>query len=100
MPLPVDKAIPAGLILNELISNVLKHAFPIGSGSLWIRGQRNGSGVILSVCDNGTGMPAEPASNRKSLGLEIVAILTRQLKGTFHIASNDGVTAQVSFPVS
>jgi two-component sensor histidine kinase len=92
VPLAVDRAIPVGLILNELISNAFKHAFPDGrKGSLSIDGRRSNGKVVLEVRDDGVGMPegADPA-RPKSLGLEIVAILTRQLKGTFEIERGCG----------
>lgn len=100
VPLAVDRAIPAGLILNELISNAFKHAFPGGrQGSLSIEGRRRGGSVVLEVRDDGVGMPegADPA-RPKSLGLEIVAILTRQLKGTFEIEGDCGALFRVTFP--
>jgi len=102
VPLTVDRAIPAGLILNELISNAFKHAFPDGrKGSLSIEGRRSGGSVVLEVRDDGVGMPegADPA-RPKSLGLEIVAILTRQLKGTFEIERGCGALCRVTFPES
>jgi len=80
----VDKAIPAGLILNELISNALKHAFPDGrSGSILIGGRLRDGRVELSVQDDGVGC-REPTEPRKhpALGMNIVNILSRQLKGT------------------
>jgi len=83
--LSVDKAIPAGLILNELISNVLKHAFPNGRrGFILIQGRLRDDRVELLVQDDGAGIKktTEPRQ-RKSLGLKIVEILCRQLKGTF-----------------
>jgi two-component sensor histidine kinase len=98
--LTVDRAIPAGLILNELISNAFKHAFPDGrKGSLSIEGRRSDGSVVLEVRDDGAGMPegADPAQP-KSLGLEIVAILTRQLKGTFEIERGRGALCRVTFP--
>jgi two-component sensor histidine kinase len=88
LELGVDKAIPAGLIVNELISNALKHAFPRGrQGLLLIEGKLSDGQVELSVQDDGVGIggfagqPAEP--RRKSLGMKIVHILCHQLKGTF-----------------
>ena len=97
-PIGVDRAIPAGLILNELISNALKHAFPGGrSGSLWVEGGPDQGRVILTVRDDGIGM--DVVSRRpKSLGLEIVSILTQQLKGALEIDSNHGTTFRISFP--
>lgn len=102
VPLTVDRAIPAGLILNELISNAFKHAFPDGrKGSLSIEGRRSGGSVVLEVRDDGVGVPegVDPA-RPKSLGLEIVAILTRQLKGTFEIERGCGALCRVTFPQS
>jgi two-component sensor histidine kinase len=100
LPLGVDQAIPAGLILNELISNALKHAFPNDrAGCISIGGGRRGELVILEVRDNGVGIPPGLASRKpKSLGLEIVNILTRQLKGTFDVESGEGAAFRVSFP--
>ncbi|MSV35336.1 MAG: response regulator [Bryobacterales bacterium] len=85
LPLAVDQAIPAGLILNELVSNALKHAFADGrTGSVCIRGGRRDGRVTLEVRDDGMGLP-EPVDllQPKSLGLRIVNILTRQLRGKF-----------------
>jgi two-component sensor histidine kinase len=100
VPLGVDRAIPAGLILNELISNALKHAFPGGrKGSLSIEGGPRNGNVVLQVRDDGVGMPEVPDPRRpKSLGLEIVNILTRQLKGTFEIERGGGALCRLTFP--
>jgi two-component sensor histidine kinase/ligand-binding sensor protein len=108
LELGVDRAIPAGLILNELISNALKHAFPSGrSGFLFIKGRLENGRVELTVQDDGVGIAgvtdqaAEP--DHKSLGMEIIKILSRQLKGTFRppIESrkpNIGSIFSLSFP--
>ena len=100
--LAVDRAIPAGLILNELISNAFKHAFPGGrKGSLSIEGRRCDGSVVLEVRDDGVGIPEDVDPARpKSLGLEIVAILTRQLKGTLEIERGRGALCRVTFPAS
>jgi two-component sensor histidine kinase len=101
VPLSVDKAIPAGLILNELISNALKHAFPNGrAGSIVIKGRLLDGRIELSVEDDGAGTqaPIEPRK-RQSLGLKIVNILCRQLKGTFDVQdSGPGSIYRLSFP--
>jgi len=100
LPLGVDRAIPAGLILNELISNALKHAFPPGRrGYIWIEGGAREGRIQLSVRDDGVGIPADLQSRRpKSLGLEIVNILTRQLKGELAVESEHGTAFRISFP--
>ena len=100
LSLGVDQAIPAGLILNELISNALKHGFRNGrAGSLSIEGGRRGGRIALEVRDDGVGIPEGIGLEKpKSLGLEIVNILTRQLKGTFELDRGRDTTFRVSFP--
>jgi two-component sensor histidine kinase len=102
LPLAVDRAIPAGLILNELISNALKHGFPEDrSGSISIQGGRCDGRIVLSVSDDGVGIPENvPMTKPKSLGLEIVRTLTRQLKGIFEVDRSHGTTFRISFPES
>jgi two-component sensor histidine kinase len=99
--LAVDRAIPVSLILNELISNAFKHAFPgARSGSILIEGGHGKDGsIFISVRDDGAGMPEQIAADRpKSLGLEIVKILTRQLKGALEIDRTQGTRFRINFP--
>ena len=98
--LGVDQAIPTGLILNELISNSLKHAFPSGrSGSIRIEARSNGGKVDLAVIDDGVGVPEDLAARKgKSLGLQIVEILARQLRGTWELKREAGTSFRLSFP--
>ena len=101
VPLSVDKAIPAGLILNELISNALKHAFPNHrAGSIVIKGRLLNGRIELSVEDDGAGtQPPIGPRKRQSVGLKIVNILCRQLKGTFEVQnSGPGSIYRLSFP--
>lgn len=82
--LPVHRAIPCGLILNELLSNALKYAFPNGrTGSITVRFCRLDSGELALEChDDGVGMPAGfDWRNSHSLGLRIVRILSKQIDG-------------------
>jgi two-component sensor histidine kinase len=98
--LSVDKAIPAGLILNELISNALKHAFPNGRrGSILVEGRVHDGRIELAVQDDGEGVlkTSDPVG-RKSLGLKIVGILCRQLKGTFVKPDSEEAIFRISFP--
>ncbi len=100
VPLSVDRAIPVSLILNELISNALKHAFP-GDRMGWIRieGGRAQGRIFLSVRDNGKGIPDHvDVQHAKSLGLEIIRILTRQLHGSVEIERGNGTTFRITFP--
>ena len=86
--LPVSIAIPCGLILNELISNALKYAFPRGrSGKIMIRFGRLKTGALsLSCQDNGVGIPEGlDWKNAGSMGLQIVRILTKQIHGELEL---------------
>jgi two-component sensor histidine kinase/CheY-like chemotaxis protein len=100
IPIAMDRAIPAGLILNELISNALKHGFPDGRrGSIVIKGVRCGDRIVLEVRDDGVGLPPTVETQQpKSLGLQIVQILSRQLKGAFEAGSGPGGVFRVIFP--
>jgi two-component sensor histidine kinase len=100
LDLGLDQAIPAGLILGELISNALKHGFPEGrGGSIVIKGRRHAVGIELSISDDGAGVSdAIDFSKPKSLGMQIVKILTRQLKGTFEVVERRPATFKISFP--
>jgi PAS domain S-box-containing protein len=98
---PVDKAIPCGLLLNELITNSLKHAFKDGrSGELRVELARNDDRIRLAVKDNGIGLPAGlDVRGGKSLGLRLVNTLVRQLRGTLDIADRGGACFELSFAV-
>lgn len=81
--LDLDKAIPCGLILNELISNALKHAFPEGrEGIISIGLNEHGKQICISVGDDGLGFPKDFDTGRdRGLGMELVEMLTDQLDG-------------------
>jgi PAS domain S-box-containing protein len=100
--LPVDRAIPCGLILNELLSNAYKHAFPGGrGGNIGVRFARLDSGRLsLSCQDDGAGIPETfDWRNAKSLGLRIVQILSKQIDGaiTLH-RGEEGTRFELIFP--
>jgi PAS domain S-box-containing protein len=101
--LPLDQAIPAGLIINELVSNALKHAFEgrlEGEITVQLRRQDE-SRLVLRVADNGTGMAAlPPQKNNTSLGLRLVETLVRQLGGEMTVNGDSGADFQIVFPVS
>jgi two-component sensor histidine kinase len=85
----MDQALPCGLLVNELVSNALKHAFPLGrTGILRLELQPVAGGPPwrLSVSDTGVGLPADFAARRgQSLGLQLVADLAGQLRGALEI---------------
>ena len=96
--LSIDKAIPFGLILNELITNCLKHAFPNGrQGEIYVGLNSDGSRIILTVRDNGIGIPGDiDINNPRSMGLTLVRSLVKQLKGTLEVKSIGGTEFKVS----
>lgn len=91
--LDIGQAIPCGLILNELLSNVFKHAFPgCGSGEVRVSIAKKGHSVRLAIEDSGVGLPANrsPDEGRTTLGMTIIDILARQLRGNMEITSSHG----------
>ena len=100
--LGVNKAIPCGLILNELITNSLKHAFPDArQGLVQVELRRVGSqDLALSVRDNGVGMPKGfKVSDSTSMGMSLVYTLVEQLEGHLEIEDGPGAAFLVRFPM-
>ena len=98
--LGIETATSCGLIINELVSNALKHAFPRGNkGTVDVRLQRADNGTMnLVVADNGVGLPPQiDVENTHTLGLQIVTMLTEQLNGMLHVARDMGTSFTISF---
>jgi PAS domain S-box-containing protein len=98
--LAVDRAIPCGLILNELITNALKHAFPGGRlGTVRIDIKRIGDGKMrLRVADDGIGIaPETEIGKTDSLGLHLVTTLAEQLNAELDVDGRDGTSYQLTF---
>ncbi|MEI6393754.1 MAG: PAS domain S-box protein [Verrucomicrobiota bacterium] len=97
----LNQAVPFGLLINEMVTNALKHAFP---------GERTGiirvtiqsptrEKVLLTVTDDGVGLPAAlDPHHTESLGLRLVYLLTDQLHGTVNFERGQGTTVQILFP--
>jgi len=99
--LDLNRAIPCGLIINEVVSNSIKHAFPGGGpGEIQITfSGKSSDRYTLKIKDNGIGMDSDiDPSNIDTIGLTIVRDLTDQLKGTFLMRSNQGTEIEISFP--
>lgn len=99
--LPVSRAIPCGLILNELITNALKHAFPPGrAGNIRVEFGGTETGQhFLAVQDDGVGILDEAAVRRSdSLGLQLVCTLAEQLEATLEVVQGSGTRFQIAFP--
>jgi two-component sensor histidine kinase/PAS domain-containing protein len=99
--LDVDTAIHCGLIVNELVSNSFKHAFPDRrTGTITIGFHQLGSDYTLSYADNGVGIPEGiDFNNTESLGLKLVSLLsTEQLDGTIQLIRGEGTKYCIVFP--
>jgi len=98
--LNINTAIPCGLIVNELISNALKHAFPNGrKGRLEIELHRvDKDGCILRVADDGVGFPEGLDLRRtETLGMQIVSTLVDQVEGRLEISRHNGTEFRLEF---
>ena len=96
----VATAVPCGLILNELVSNALKHAFPSDGGAVTVGLTREpATGRLrLRVADNGVGLPADLDWRRaRSLGLRLVQMLARQLEGSIETGPGPGTEFLIRF---
>jgi PAS domain S-box-containing protein len=98
--LPVDLAVPCGLLLNEIVSNALKHAFPEDRpGLIRIELQALGEDYRLRVLDDGVGMPAELDIDRcPTLGLKLIRTLSEQIDGRLAIRSSAGTEIEILIP--
>ncbi len=100
VPVGLDQAVPCGLLVNELVSNSLKHGFADGrSGTLRVELKMLDGGTLqLCVSDTGAGLPADFADRRSSgLGLQLVADLAGQIGGRLEIGPGPGAVFSVRF---
>ncbi len=100
--LPVDQAIPAGLLITELLTNAIKHAFPTGwdsSPEVCIVLREREDGVVeLSISDNGIGLPEDKgAGEAKTLGLSLVPMLAGQINGEVRLNRSRGTSYTITF---
>jgi PAS domain S-box-containing protein len=100
LALPIESALPCGMIVCELLTNVFKYAFPEGRrGTVTVSlGASNGL-IRLSVQDDGIGLPATFDANAgASFGWQLIRNLISQLGGTANVARRDGTHVEVTFP--
>jgi len=101
LALDMDLSVPCGLIINELLSNALKHAFPDGRSGRIRLGMRRAEGatLVLSVSDDGIGFPQEiDLRAPRTLGLRIVNILAAQIRASLDLGPGPGTTITLTFP--
>jgi two-component sensor histidine kinase/sensor domain CHASE-containing protein len=101
--LDMDVSVPCGLLINELLSNALKYAFPGGrTGTITVRMHRDEAGMlVLTVSDDGVGIPeGTDMRNPATLGLRIVDKLVGQIKGTMTVSRDRGTAFTITFPAA
>ncbi len=97
----IDVLVPMGLILNEIISNSLKYAFPKNKGRISISLHKDEEVCKLSVRDNGVGLDGNFEYERDAhLGLQLIHMLTDQLNGTLKLEGHNGVAYHITFTLS
>ncbi len=98
--LPLDLAIPCGMIVNELVSNALEHAFPDNrAGEIRVGLTLDDAGCCLRVADNGVGIRAGlTAGEETSMGLKVVQALARQIHGKLEVREDGGTAFAIRFP--
>lgn len=101
MVVPFQKAILYGLLVNELVSNSLKHAFPMNrTGSIYVELFSEDDHVHLVISDNGIGIPASvDIKNVSSFGLQLIDMIITQLKGTRDIDITKGTKISLTIPI-
>ncbi len=97
--LSLDQAIPCGLIVNELVSNALKYAFPQGTtGEISLKIKESDNIIRIHIADNGIGLPADlDVEHSESLGLQLVYTLIDQLDATIEVNSEKGTNYLITF---
>jgi len=105
-PLEIDpeRAVPFGLLVNELATNAIKHAFPGGTGNVVLSVEQSGDEIELCVSDNGVGIQGKDPDSKKApekRGCDYVAIFVRQLGGTIvpSVVEEAGTTVRVRLPL-
>ena len=102
LEIDADRAVPFGLLVNELVTNSIKHAFPEGSGSVLLRVAQVGDHLELTVADNGVGMNTKVIEKIPgNRGSDYVAIFVRQLKGSIVAteAQSEGTSVRIRVPL-
>ena len=101
--LPISAAIPCGVLVNELISNALKHAFPkLRRGWIKVSLEHVGEAQVrLAVVDNGIGIPTDlDVENTTTLGLQLVTLLAEQLGAQMVVRRADPTSFELHFPLA
>lgn len=95
----VDTAIPLGMVVNELVTNAVKYAYPApASGAITVRFGRQGGGLVLAVGDSGQGLPGDIEGRPGSLGMKLINSLVAQVGGDLTVSHHPGATFEIKLP--
>ncbi len=99
LSLTIDTVLPLGLLVNELLTNALKHAFPgERTGLINIGLKSEGTQLTLTVSDNGIGIPPDlDHMDTQSMGMQLIVTLVEQLEGTIELNRDKGTEFKVTF---
>jgi len=99
LELDVSQAVPLGLVLNEVITNSIKYAFPDGRSGVIVISLATAAmhHCLLTISDNGVGIPAHQEKKTGSLGMSLIHALTGNLDGKLSIENDNGTTVKISF---
>jgi PAS domain S-box-containing protein len=102
LDLDLDRTIHVGLIVNELVTNAVKHAFQSGTrGEIGIAVRLADGQIVLRVWDTGKGLPADfDPTHASTLGLRIVTLLARRLEAQVKVGNGAGTSFRISFPLT
>lgn len=100
-PLPVDQAIPCGMIINELVANGVEHAYPEGGGEIRVTFQQEQGRCLMTVSDDGKGLPGDlDPKSASTLGLRLIWALGEQLQADVEFDGDSGTEVRIGFEVS
>ena len=99
--LDIDTAVPCGLIINELVSNAIKHAFADDGGTIWVTFKKVDDHYLLSIADNGKGLPdGKDFETADTLGIQLVNVLSDQIDGKVTVENSNGLKVIIKFKPS
>jgi two-component sensor histidine kinase len=100
MLVPHDTAVAVGIVVNEIVTNACKHAFPEGRGTISVRASRAADGARIEIVDDGRGMP--PAADRRGgLGTRLIAAFVQRVRGKSEVRSSaEGTVFAMTVPLA
>jgi PAS domain S-box-containing protein len=99
--LSIDTAVPCGLVVNEILSNALKHAFPGAKrGEIVVSLHSSDNTCKMKIRDDGVGLRIDESRAGRTLGLQLVRGLVQQIDGTYDVHTNGGTEFTIQFPIN